>query len=313
VIITKDRPKELSLLLKSIKKQPRLPKELIIIDDISDGDSFSLKSNWIKTCKDLEKNKVKLKYLKVKYKNPSKSRNAGLKKVKSKYVLLVDDDIVLLKNTIQLTLKTFHENNSATMVVPNFENLEKNSKNIWSEYDMFYFSGQKKSIKKIIKTSFAPSAFYCLKMEFIKENNIKFDESVNINEDHYFCNLITKNRGKILYQPSITVLHQFRTTPTQLLKRRKQFADGLVETFKNKPNAYIKDWIPERKLQIIFFPLFILLRANELAKNEIERLDISKKYLLPSIMDKLTIFVAIYQNKKIRKMALNQIKNVILK
>jgi len=108
VITYYEKPKELSYVLTSLKKQTKKLYEIVVVDDQSSTDFGE------KLCKEME-----IKYIRQEY--PTKefragqARNKGWKELDSEYILFVDGDILLDKEYVEKAL-TYLNNNPGDMI-----------------------------------------------------------------------------------------------------------------------------------------------------------------------------------------------------
>jgi glycosyltransferase involved in cell wall biosynthesis len=103
IIPTRDRPKDLANLLSTIIDQNRLPSEVIIVDDSTNG---STKTIFDFFSSKFESSCCTLKYLRSNREGLTTARNLGVINAKGEAILFMDDD-TLLGNSVISTLTTF--------------------------------------------------------------------------------------------------------------------------------------------------------------------------------------------------------------
>lgn len=175
VIPTYNRKIMIQRLLKSIFESDYKNIEVIVVDDASTDGTFDLISN-----KFLKNNKLSL----IRNKKnlfASESRNVGLKRAKGKYVFFIDDDNVLLKNTILELVNIFKNNPEVGEVGPiiySFKNKNKIQwvrarRNMWTSKTYHDNDPELLKGRKMIDTVDIPNA-YMLRRDLLVKNNIRF-------------------------------------------------------------------------------------------------------------------------------------------
>jgi len=110
IIPTKNRPEDLKKLLKSLRKQTVLPKEIIVVDD-SDDDKTKDLVEYIRS--EFLNNKVRIKYLRGGEEGVAEKRNIGLSHTIGDICLFIDDDIIINKNYIKKILEVYETHPNA--------------------------------------------------------------------------------------------------------------------------------------------------------------------------------------------------------
>ena len=104
IVTTHNHEKFITKCLNSIlKNDKRLLNEIIVINDNSVDRTEQKIKKFLKKYK-------KVKYFCVKYSRPSKSKNFGVKKSSSKWIIFVDGDDFIKKNFLQNYFKCIKEN-----------------------------------------------------------------------------------------------------------------------------------------------------------------------------------------------------------
>lgn len=145
-----------------IKNTKRIKHEIIIVDDCSNDGSI----NFLKD-KIFYKNKVKLYNLKNN-KGVGYCRDFGARKSKYEYIVYVDADLIIKKNSIDYLINSYKKNQinvGSVGAIPNFKNLNK--KNFSSD---FVFLRSVYGVYDIQKDSFSSniqSEFCLIKKSFL--------------------------------------------------------------------------------------------------------------------------------------------------
>ena len=198
----------------------KLKYEILIVEN---GSKYNLKS-FIKKIKNKFKN---LTLINSKKKlGPGIARNFGLSKAKGKYIIFLDCDDLLPKNT----LKRYHsilKDNTYDTIVSNWSFTQSNK---LRRKDFKYFkNGKDYLIKKFISMNFNGSIiFHCFKKKLFKKNNIKFSSGVHedlpvIFKIYYFSKKIYLNNIKMY--------------------TKRKFKGSITNSFnKERIFGYIKSW-----------------------------------------------------------------------
>lgn len=240
IITTHNRDRDLERAIKSVFNQSYKNLELFVIDD----------NPTISTSIVIEKFRNQLTYLKSSKKGLCCSRNLGLDVANSNFVVFLDDDDEILRDSI-LKRKNF------------FDSLEDNIKTktayIYSgcsldivhqkrtTYDMPIIYGNLSNSIKNGKIKTIPSTFLINK-DVLEKYNIRFDESFTSFVDHdFFMNLASNNLHVYFVNEALTKTYVYPTKDSMVndvdkrleniqkffLKWHKTFND-LMETKKYK-------------------------------------------------------------------------------
>ena len=105
IIPTLNRPSILKDCLDSLKRQTIVTPMIYVIDQSDDTKTKELCKNY------------HVKYFKVSYKNKSRAANFGIGKTNSRYIAIVDDDVILLPDWLENIKKVLEENKYAYPVI----------------------------------------------------------------------------------------------------------------------------------------------------------------------------------------------------
>ncbi len=297
VIITKDRPVLLQRCLVSIQQQSFLPLELIIIEDTSDSDSDDLQhiSSW---CRD---KRIVLKHRSVSYKNYAKSRNSGLGLAKGDLIFFVDDDVILDTGALSRATKFFSQHPLATVMSGPLLPIEKN---IWSEYDSCYINDSHRFLKRVSEVDFVPTAAMVIRRNFIVRHSILFNNKLITGEDHDFINQISRNGGKVFYDPNFKCHHHFRKTFWSYWLRHLEYSRGIwqLQSTQQAKEEYINRWLPHKRSETLLTPIMLVSRLIKSGQQELQRLRLPSRYSLPALVDQLTVCIEIFLTTRGRKL-----------
>ena len=109
VLCTYGRTKEVNNFLKSISRQTRKPREIIIIDQNEDDILSDLINKW--------QQELNLIHRKVEFKGASRSRNYGAKEAKCSLIAFPDDDCLYPPSTIEKIIELFETQKDVDTII----------------------------------------------------------------------------------------------------------------------------------------------------------------------------------------------------
>lgn len=211
---------ELQIIISSINRQPidinsetiKYPN-LIVINQIPN--KLDLNIN--------EENINGLRWINIDQKGLSKSRNHALEISEADIIYLTDDDIVLKENFREIVIKSFIDNPEIDILAFNIKGIEEEfKKEVTKEKKIGFLGSMKLSSVQLV-----------YKQEFIKKNNIKFDElfgagsKYTMGEENIFLFDALKKGAKIKFIPqTIAKLHIGKSTWFEGLNSKYLFDKG---------------------------------------------------------------------------------------
>ena len=109
--------------IKSVIDQTRKDIEIIVVDDGSTDDTFSIAQTYSEF-------DTRIRCFSQKNAGDSAARNTGMKYAKGKYIIFLDHDDVLNSNAIELQVSTLENNPSLKMALGSNEVIDSNSMHI---------------------------------------------------------------------------------------------------------------------------------------------------------------------------------------
>lgn len=186
IIPTLNEEHYIGRLLDSIANQTVLPKEVVVIDAESpDG--------TVKEIKKRQKVLAQLQYFQIPKSTVSRQRNLGVQKTKSKHLLFLDADMVMLENeTIDKYYQEVEEKKPDIAAAVNLPD----TKNI---FDKMFFYGMDTSYKalKPIWPMAQGMNMYMNRKSYEKFGG--FDEEIPVGEDHELVQRIIKKKGNFIF------------------------------------------------------------------------------------------------------------------
>lgn len=244
IIPVRNRPDDIYECLTSLLKLEYPPdkKEIIVVDDASDDNTFEIISSF----------PVRL------LKNPkrmqaSRSRNLAAGKARGDILAFIDSDCTADPLWLMELASCFNdESNGAAggLVDSRFE------KKILDRYEKKSSSLNMGTLPKSSKE--AGSFFYLPSCNFLVRKDIflkleGFNGSMTVGEDVDFCWRLTESGREIEYRPAGTVYHKHRNKIAAFFTRRFQY--GTSEPFLRKKH-------PDRIKRMFYMPLAILFWAS---------------------------------------------------
>lgn len=179
--------KKLERCVESLLNQTYKNIEILIIDDGSTDEET------IELCNKFKKADIRIKVITKQNGGVSSTRNIGIKEANGKYLMFVDSDDYV-ENTICLELhKVLQNTNSKTSLCGFSRDFYKDNKplkinNIGPDCRSIMDEGDfKKEFGQLYEKTLLVSVWAKLyDMNIIKENNIKFNESISLGEDMLF-------------------------------------------------------------------------------------------------------------------------------
>ena len=190
--------KYLKKCLHSLINQTKSELEFILVND----GSFDNSEKIIKSYQD-----SRIKYYKNKNQGIGKTRNFGINKASGKYLMFIDSDDYIEKDTCEILYKKAQEDN-LDLVVCDFYREYENGKLITEKLEDFTNTTLKQTPKLINIVNMSPwNKLY--KTELIKKNNIKFNEKLKYEDTPFVFETLDKANkiGKINQSLNHYVIH----------------------------------------------------------------------------------------------------------
>lgn len=187
--------------IDSILNQTYPHFELICVDDGSTDNSY-------KILKEYEKQDSRVIVIQQKNQYAGVARNRGMEIAKGKYILFLDSDDFILENTFELLVEGAEKDKTDVLVFDSYQydnTTQKVINTLWVALKPNMFGTGIKSAKEIsdivfdFTTPVPWNKFYL--REFIKENNIKFQDLKRSNDMFFvYASLACANRIGVLNQ-----------------------------------------------------------------------------------------------------------------
>lgn len=180
---------------ESINKQTYKNIEIVLVDDGSTDKS-------LKMCKDFEKYDKRVKVIHQKNNGISSARNSGIKNSNGEWIIFLDSDDMLESDACEILKDTIKEYNNKIEIInycfykTYLGKIKEIDNSTYFEMNKIYNNQQQiEYIKNEIlnlKSNIASVWSKAYKSEFIKKNNIYFDEKLTFAEDmEYLCRVLS--------------------------------------------------------------------------------------------------------------------------
>ena len=245
IIPTKDRKNDLIKCLTSISHQSIKPEEIIIVDA----------SNNINNYRNYVKKNIKLTHIPAIKTGSSSQRNQGLEIAyqKSKYVMLLDDDVILESNFCENILKTFDLQDGIVGVGGAISNYSISFiDNLLLKIFLMRGKGDGKflpsgyatvptlsKLKTPVEADFLSGGLSCYRLSAIK--GLWFDTKYEEITGHAYCEDLdfsyrVSKRGKLIITPYARAIH--KESPAA---RPDEFSHGIAQVV-NRARLVKKIW-----------------------------------------------------------------------
>jgi len=253
------RKEHLLRVIKMILCQDLVPEEVIIVI------TFELKETsrrLIQHISELCQRKItKIIFLTSEYGNVSKSRNMILDKVKSGILIFIDDDIVISDKYFfrKIILPIVAGDISAVVPIVYPQKCNMLQLFLFLTYHYNLLTNSYWINRRYRLVSEYPISVIAIDVDFLKSKRLIFNHNLISGEDIDLTRRLTQSGGKIIVDRDISVTHYFVGKIFQFIRKIHWYVSGIIisDTLSDK-NRY--GFIPTRKLQVIFFPLFLFER-----------------------------------------------------
>jgi len=216
-----------------ILEYPKL--EVILVDDGSTDNTIKIAEKFIRNYT----GKKKITILRQTHKGPAAARNLGIKYSEGEIIFFTDSDCEVPRNWIKDLLKHFKDRNIGAVgggVNPSslstiYEAFEQKRREI-------LYGHKKKFLNDLPTCNLAVRKDILLEIGGFDEN-FKYASS----EDYELCHRIRKLGYKILYDPSIYVIHHHPHTLKQILRRAVTHGKEIIKLEKKEGVSLYKEFL----------------------------------------------------------------------
>lgn len=224
-IVTRNRPTLLADCLKSIFQQYVLPKEIIIIDQSSDGNSQSIVRLLA-----IKYPKICFSYKRVKQQTLAASRNTIVNSATTKFLLFTDDDCIVDRNWAKEAINALE---SGYHFVQGKTEQNKTKRNLISDVEFkmverFFQAFRYVSHKNMFSYLLDPKNCGIDRMIFLRMK-LRFNIRRKWFEDVDMSMQLYSKKLSVYYQPHMKVSHLFRTNLIEALILQFKMGAGFKE------------------------------------------------------------------------------------
>ena len=228
--------------IESIKSQTYRNIEILCVDNGSTDQSL----NILKEC---EKTDNRVKVLKINQKGVSKARNIGITNANGKYIMFVDSDDIIEKNTVEKLMNiTISQDSDMVICTNNLINARGKERKLnfsieYSNKDNLVQKEKEKTFEYMYKKGIGIQIWNrIVKRKILIENNISFNENMTYDEDMFFsweC-VINSSVINIINEQ----LYKYRLTKNSaIMKYHDNLYEKYEEAFTNiRKQLEIKDY-----------------------------------------------------------------------
>lgn len=291
-ICTRNRYNDLIECLNCVKAQNTLPDQLILVEDVSDQQYFTLKKLkdfFIHTT-------IECKYIATTAQVLSASRNLAIRHAHSDIVLFIDDDVIISDDLIN-KYKKLHKNYPHAIgfvgrVLPF-------SDDVYSKFGSWYSNGELSNKKKMtVVEHFAGSTFSLNRRRFLR-HKIWYKEDWKAGEDlDVFIRLYEKGE-RLYFHPSIQTHHKYKTDLASFFKKHVSYARYFgVQALTHPKYFSIDEYIPNKLKQWLLLPLFMVRSSYNHAYYLVKDKHIDKELFIPAFFSQLASFYGVYTSRE---------------
>lgn len=222
--------------------------EIIFINDGSTDKTFYILNQYIEEYKNFFLGTIKI--INQKNKGVSVARNRGLLEAKGKYILFLDGDDFLKKDSIKKYLNILKEDREEIDIYFNgYEEyiIKVNSREKTLDYrNLYSYTQQLTSGILLLKKKLEKKIWICTgnalyKKEFLKKHKIIYPEKYKHGEDIYFINKALYNANKVYYINENFLEISIRKDSCMRSKFNESFLDIIYSQEELKKYFYLKN------------------------------------------------------------------------
>lgn len=263
-IITKNRPRDVSSCLSSIKHQTCAPGEFIIVDSSTDEKTKKIIQKFARTVR------YPVHYIYEPRSGFPIARNLVLKKAKNQWVAFTDDDCIADPHWISTIIRSITKHPGAAAIAGESKSWYPND--IISLATMFnetHWKSKSRDKERILDLETLDNKNVAYNLTFFRKKNITYDESraklfFGASDDCDLGMQIQQHGGTAFYSPDSIVYHKDLKTLRSYTERfvMRSFAHA---TYENKWRSYRRTIHISKPGHMRFLPFFIrFVRNNKL-------------------------------------------------
>ncbi|MBP7700817.1 glycosyltransferase family 2 protein [Candidatus Woesebacteria bacterium] len=262
-ICSKNREKSLERTVRSILNQSLLPSTIFIVKTVK-----VVTKNFHKKIIIIKDSAIEIYLIEIsenKAKTIGFSRNIALSLCKTKELFFVDDDVILKFNTFKKLMKVLKNDNRLFSASGRVVGIDSS---LFSRYMTFFHSQGflNPSVPQLMDN--ASTTCVLIDMDKWRKNKIFFPTEISAGEDVLFFAYFREQKYSLMYCPKITIKHDFFPNRFDFFRRFFWYSSSMIETNKIDNRFFYEyfDYLPLRRLHLIFFPFFLIFRAFSLTK-----------------------------------------------
>jgi GT2 family glycosyltransferase len=292
-ICTKDRKESLLILLNSLCKFKNHPHSITIIDDITNGQNIT-EHEICSTNRNID-----FHYFPVKFCSITKSRNFALQHISEKIILFIDDDAEVKSDVVSRFDSDHHEQPKVCVFCPTIKSTDSRYLSLAITLLTNCGAENNSSLTERLQT---PSGIcFSVNINQIRKHHITFPRLLpHIGEDTVFFYKIYKNKLAIFHDPKIIIYHHYNLLSNwQTLHRYYEYGQGFKDIKKYYYKLIPYDhhwWLPERILDYLIFPIFMLKVVIKQTRHSIDCTKISPQLTFALFLLSFSYILGIYSD-----------------
>lgn len=278
--------------LESILDQTLLPKEIIIVDDGSTDQTYSLLSEYVK-----ENKLQQLVYL-IRERNggPSIARNLGLKRASGKFVQFFDGDDIMHPRKLEIShrLTIQYQIDAVVTDFTRFSGRLHKMNEVELNFNNLLIENT--ALEIILRQGVgAPRALY--RKSFLSRVG-GFNEKLINNEDHELNFRLICEGAKFLYAPISLMYYRQHDSPDRITRLDKRYIQSIeaskviLKQLSNLENPALRDLVVQCQASKIAYASLNLLRLGDFATGD-ENLRFAKSLSSDLIVSRSSIYNAV--------------------
>lgn len=299
---TRNRYASVLTCLDSIKRQTLLPDQLIVVENITEHAYFSRD-----VLRRYFNNTIRCIYRMVTDANRAQSRNLSLSLSTSTIYVSIDHDAYLADSRVLERVVRLHTQykNIACFVGP-VHSIGLSCYELFSSA-LYYPDLIREKMRRI--TVF-PTTFFSANMDSINKMKLRFNVRSYAEDIDFFWRL-TRQGGSLVYTNTLSVYAEFPDNMIDFIKKRYLCALNNADLYVlSKGNIDIVSWLfIDRKIKLYFYPIAITRRLFNNAKYTINSKQISKRYMLLSLVEWAIVAIGFFVSQTGRKLFKENLQN----
>lgn len=171
----------------------------------------------------------------------SEARNNGIKKAEGKYILFLDSDDTLSKNTVELLIKFFNKHYDEVDLVTYPMTIYENEKAKPTKHYRYSFYTNGTGVYDLVENPYLGQSTINTIIKNLKADNVLFNKEMNYSEDEAFNTEVLMKKKKIgfckeatyIYRKNVGSVTKNKSNPYYTFESLIKYNEKLIEKFKD--------------------------------------------------------------------------------